>query len=110
MKVYISGPMSGIKDLNFPAFNTAAAIWRAGNHSVLNPAEKSSETSDPDKDVKAGSNDWIMYLKDDIKALVDCDAIAVLPGWIKSKGAKLEVHIATELSMPVYDAMTLELI
>ncbi|WP_371807265.1 DUF4406 domain-containing protein [Pseudomonas sp. KK4] len=30
--------------------------------------------------------------------------VAVLPGWENSKGARLEVHIARELGMPVVNA------
>jgi hypothetical protein len=31
MKVYIAGPMTGLPEDNFPAFNAAAAAWRAAD-------------------------------------------------------------------------------
>ena len=37
--VYISGPMTGIAEYNFPLFNRVAAQFRADGYSVLNPAE-----------------------------------------------------------------------
>jgi hypothetical protein len=37
----------------------------------------------------------------DIKALVECNAIVMLPGWPESRGATLERSIAQGLSMPV---------
>lgn len=42
-------------------------------------------------------------MKADIKALLDCDAISTLPGWEKSRGAKLEQHIAAVLKLGYVD-------
>ena len=39
MKMYLSGPMTGMAENNFPAFHDAAAKLRAGGHEVVNPAE-----------------------------------------------------------------------
>lgn len=44
---------------------------------------------------------WAMYLKQDIKALVDCDIIFLMAGWDGSRGARLELHIANELGLEV---------
>ena len=38
-RVYIAGPMTGLPDFNYPAFNAAAAKLRALGLEVLNPAE-----------------------------------------------------------------------
>lgn len=95
-KLYLSGPMTGLPEFNFPAFNEAAARLRTVGFSVFNPAENGTEKS------------WEEFMRLDIKAVADSDLIAVLPGWQKSRGAALEVHIARALSMPVLDALTLE--
>lgn len=95
MKVYIAGPMTGIPEYNFPAFFQAARAWQKRGWDVVNPAELDGEdTTQP----------WAYYLRRDLKVLVDCHAIAVLPGWENSKGASLEVEVAERLNMPVYDA------
>mgnify|MGYP000078277595 CR=1 FL=1 len=89
--LYLSGPMSGIPDFNFPAFQAAAAHLRAQGYTVINPAE-------------FGEGDglaWSDYLRKDIRALMDCATIVLLPGWGASKGARLEEHIARELGMAV---------
>lgn len=89
MRVYLAGPMTGLPDLNFPAFHVAAASLRASGYEVVSPAEINSDPS-------AG---WIASMRRDIPELCTCDAIALLPGWESSKGAKLELHIARQLGM-----------
>lgn len=49
-------------------------------------------------------------MRKDIESLLQCDMVAVLPGWETSKGATLEVNIAREIGLPVIDAETLEAI
>ncbi len=39
MKVYISDPMTGIKDDNFPTFSAAARALRSVGYEVVNPAD-----------------------------------------------------------------------
>ena len=94
-RYYISGPMTGLPDFNFPAFHAAAARLRAIGHEVVNPAEL--DAMDGDKEMA-----WADYLRRDIKALMDCDSIAMLPGWERSKGAMLEFQNAVTLGMAVF--------
>ena len=89
--VYISGPMTGMPGLNFPAFNAAAAALRERGLAVVNPAE-----INPD-----GSMAWEACMRADIKALCDCDVLALLPGWEGSKGAHLELHLAHRLGLQI---------
>jgi len=91
MRWYIAGPMTGHKDLNFPAFAAEAARLRALGHEVVNPAEVN-----PDPGMA-----WAECLRRDIPALLTCDGVALLPGWENSRGARLERHIAEALAMPV---------
>lgn len=90
-RVYIAGPMTGIADYNFPAFNERAAQLRADGWHVENPAEHG---------IVEGA-DWADYLRHDIARIATCDTIMLLPGWSKSKGAKLEVHIAQQIGMAI---------
>ena len=94
MRIYVAGPMTGIEELNFPAFHAAAARLRAEGHHVENPAE-----INPDPAAK-----WEDCMRADIVKLLECEAIALLPGWEKSRGATLEHHIATSLGMSVIHA------
>lgn len=91
--IYLSGPMSGHLAWNYPAFNAAAESLRALGHSVFNPAEAfDGDASQPRS----------AYMRLDVAALLEVDAVVTLPGWESSKGATLEVAIARELDLPVY--------
>jgi hypothetical protein len=92
--VYVSGPMSGLPNLNFEAFHRAAASLRASGYEVVNPAELTTD--------KAAA--WEDCLRVDLIAMLHrCNRIAMLPGWEHSRGAKLELHVATALGMrPIF--------
>lgn len=93
MKLYICGPMSGLPALNYPAFHAAADLLRSDGHEVINPAEN------PEPPCKS----WRGYMRMSISQVSQCEAIAVLPGWEKSRGATLEMHIARQLDLIVME-------
>lgn len=83
-RCYIAGPMTGYDNLNYEAFAEASRRLREYEFDVVSPAELNPiETAYEDA------------MKNDIRALLDCDHIFLLRGWEKSKGATLEHHIAT---------------
>lgn len=92
MTIYIAGPMSGLPELNHPAFNAAAQELRDIGFDVVNPVDICK-----DKSAK-----WSDCMRADIAALVECDSIVLLPGWENSRGAQLELSIAKALGMPVH--------
>lgn len=93
---YLSGPMSGIEGHNYPAFAQACRQLRLRGMTIVSPHElKHDDRGEP------GSIDWTQYLRGDVMALMECDGIILLPGWSKSKGARLELHIALSMEMPV---------
>jgi hypothetical protein len=92
-RIYIAGPMSGLPEFNFPAFNTLAAKLRKEGYIVENPAENGYEVN----------KTWEDYLRQSLTQMLKCDHVVVLPGWEKSAGAQLEVYVARSLSMKVTD-------
>jgi hypothetical protein len=97
-RIYIAGPMTGLPDFNYPAFNAAAAAWREAGWTVINPAE----AFDGDK-----GKPYTEYVRHDLRALRVVDAIAMLPGWDgpNARGSVWERFIVTDLfGMPAYDA------
>lgn len=93
-RIYLSGPMTGLPDLNFPAFHAEAARLRGLGYDVVNPAELVT-----DKEA-----DWVDCMRVDIPALLTCGTIALLPGWVDSRGASLEAYIAEKLGMGFFTA------
>lgn len=93
MKIYLSGPMTGLPDLNRPAFYKAAKALRKAGYQVVNP---------PELDAAEHCQTWEQCLQRDIRHLTTCEAIANLPNWKKSRGATLENYIGEKLSYPVH--------
>lgn len=97
--IYISGPMRGCDNLNYPAFGQAEALLKGffPRSVIISPAELCPQ------DMEATD-----ALKRDYLALTACDWIAFLPGWQTSEGARTEYAIARSLDMLclfIYDEM-----
>ena len=88
--LYLSGPMSGYPDCNYPLFHAEAAVLRSHGYIVHNPAE----TGD------MGSQ-YTDLLREDIRTILDCDGVATLEGWWSSKGAQIEITVAGAIGLPV---------
>jgi DNA-binding transcriptional regulator YdaS (Cro superfamily) len=97
--IYLSGPMTGKPELNFPAFNAEAARLRNLGLRVINPAEVDLP---PD-------SDWAEFMRIDLADMLEhCDTVGTLPGWERSKGASTEVYLARQLGMRVVRASSLK--
>lgn len=94
MKVYLSGPITGDPD-HESNFAYHADKLESGGHEVVNPVELDDE-QDPEME-------WADYLRRDIAALMECDAIAMIPGWESSRGAVLERHVAEAVGLRVIE-------
>jgi hypothetical protein len=114
MKIYVAGPMRGIPQFNFPAFNAATARLRAEGHFVFNPAERdidrhdgvdiSAGNVDGDEDKAAKDHGFNLReaLADDAEFICrHAEAIALLPGWEGSRGARAELALAEALGLEV---------
>lgn len=101
-RVYIAGPMRGIKHFNFPAFDAAAEQLHNEGWEVVSPAQIDREegfdpTSLPDDfdwSEYHGELDLKQVILRDVEEILACDAVALLPGWKNSVGAGTEVAVA----------------
>lgn len=91
IKVFISGPMSGIKDFNKNEFMRAEKLLREAGFSVFNPAWLDLDESWDTSEIAAI----------DMAALTKCDAIYQLEGWEDSKGAVAEYKTAKWLGIDI---------
>lgn len=98
-RVYLSGPMRGVADLNHPAFDAMQAAMEAEGWTVHSPAESNR---------KHGHTPLTPYsecIRVDVNSILDSDAICLLPGWRQSEGARFEVQVAQNLGLSFYEAV-----
>jgi nucleoside 2-deoxyribosyltransferase len=111
MRLYIAGPMRGLKEFNFPAFDATAARLRAKGHEVVSPAEMDREAyGDMEKIIEIAKKPDATkeFMSRDLAAMLGCDGILMLPGWGRSEGACIEALVAAMCGMPVFDNERLE--
>ncbi len=111
-KIYIAGPMSGIPEFNFPAFNEAAARLEAVGYTVFNPAQKDEEEGLDEEAFATGDHllvqergfDFRAAYLWDVSKVIEADAIYMLRGWESSPGAVGEhaVAVAMRKHVPEY--------
>ena len=89
MKIYIAGPMTGLPDYNRPAFHATADKLRGLGHEPLNPA---------DLDL-GGRARWQDDMRATTRLLTQADAVCILPGWEKSRGACVELDWAAGVGL-----------
>ena len=82
MKIFISGPMSGIKGYNRKEFHKAEKLLCGYGHITLNPAKLPDGLAHEE------------YLSICLSMIDVCDAIFMLTGWQKSDGAVMEREYA----------------
>lgn len=92
-KIYLSGPMKGIADWNYPLFNEVAAELRAEGHTVYNPAEYPFDGAMEDFPVRKALAAHCRFICE------EADTIALLPGWQQSGGSAAEVGLAIYLGL-----------
>lgn len=88
-KVYISGPMTGYDNENKPAFFEAEEKLKE-KYTVVNPARNQEGL------------EYAEYIKIDVKNILKCDALYLLPGWQYSTGARLEHELAVVLKLDIF--------
>lgn len=91
-KIYISGKITGLTpDQAFSLFNNAELYLSERGYEVINPMTIPHEHD----------KSWLSYMRNDLKALLDCEAIFMLYNWKDSKGAKVEHDLAESLGLEI---------
>ena len=85
-KVYISGAIANYDlEERIAAFGHAARYLSIKGYEPVNPFENGISQD----------AHWREHMRKDIALLLDCDCIYMLRGWELSKGAKLELDVAS---------------
>jgi hypothetical protein len=93
LKVYLSGAITGQSNCKEYFSKYEAELRCKGVSDIFNPAA----TTWP-QDVK-----WETCLKYDLKTLVDCDCVVLLPNWSLSRGVQLEIYVAKNLGIRIVE-------
>lgn len=113
MRIYLAGPMTGIAQFNFPAFDEAAVTLRERDYDVVLPADMDSEEiraiafASRDGNLSAfegmAKKTWGDLLAADVKLIADdgIQGIVCLEGWEQSRGARLETYVASLCGVPI---------
>ena len=91
---YLSGPMTGLPDYNRAAFFAKEAELNTGNRRTLNPAAIEGDESWT----------WSDWMREALRLQLHCDVVHMLPGWRKSRGARIERRLALILGQRVEGA------
>jgi hypothetical protein len=88
---YVAGRITGLPKENVTCkFNTVSEQLRGMGYKVVKPAFISDDTKT-----------WEEGVRSDIKTMLECDEVHLLPDWQESRGAQLERDIALRLGMQV---------
>lgn len=93
-KIYISGPISGIRDYK-ARFDVAAQIIRSKGHEAINPCDLIAI-------LNPATTTWEQFIVAGLGLLRACSAICLIQGWEKSRGSRMELREARNLGMTVY--------
>lgn len=96
-RAYLAGPISGVPDFR-EWFAARAEAWRAAGWHVTNPAEMQPGL-EADQAIQ-----WSFYMRRDIPHLTQAEALLLSPRYKQSHGSMLELLLAMELDIAIYDA------
>lgn len=94
MKLYISGPITGVRDYRENFAQVEEYLNKLG-YDTINPAELDPGTNESHE----------FYLKRDIKLMVgaeNVDGLVLIPGWVNSEGAVVEIVVARATGMRIF--------
>lgn len=94
-RVYLSGPMKGYAESNYPLFNRVAGELRAMGHEVYNPAEFPHDGPHETFPIRKAFAAYARFICE------EADTIVLLPGWEKSLGVSAELALAKNCGLVV---------
>lgn len=98
MKLYLAGPISGKPEYNEAEFRRAADYLRKEGHDVISPLEV-----DRALDHGLGKLEWCDYIMRGILLILhDREGIALLDGWLESRGTLIEARVGKAAGLPLF--------
>lgn len=85
--------MTGLPNFNYPAFEEAARMLQAQGYAVRSPHTNPVE-----------GRPWSYAMRLGLRMLLnECNAVVLLPGWRKSRGASIEAELAASIDYPLFE-------
>ena len=97
-RVYLAGPITGVEGYE-RAFKAAALRLRMSGFLPVSPTVVSKLRASLCR--RPDDSDWQMWMRATMFLLVECDGVALLPGWRESRGAMIEADWAEAMGLPV---------
>lgn len=95
--IYLSGPMKGYPQSNYPLFHAVAEALRSAGHSVHNPAEFPHDAASGPFPLRKAFAAYCKFICE------EADTIVLLPGWEKSLGVSAELALARNCSLDIIE-------
>jgi hypothetical protein len=89
-KIYISGKVTGDPDYGSKFFEEERRLYNQG-YDPVNPV----------RIIGAKDAAWCDAMRADLREMLLCDGVSLLPDWKESKGAQIEEKLARELGIEV---------
>ena len=93
-RIYIAGPMRMKRNLNREAFESMERTLTMLGFDVVNPHTLGFDEGHDIREIMQGC----------LLALLECDGIFMLPGWVSSSGARVEHELARCTNIKIIDA------
>lgn len=93
--IYLSGPMKGYPESNYPLFHRVATELRQAGHEVYNPAEFAHDEPSGVFPIRKAFAAYSRFICE------DADTIVLLPGWEKSLGVSAELALAKNCGLAI---------
>lgn len=100
--IYLSGPMKGYPDSNYPLFRQVAGELRAAGHRVYNPAEFAHDGPHGSFPLRRAFAEYCAFICN------EADTIVLLPGWERSLGVSAELALAKNCGLEIIEHPTPE--
>lgn len=91
-KIYLSGPMTGYPEFNYPEFNRVAQLLRDAGNFVYNPAEFDWQDEFP---IRKAFAEYTAFI------CLEADKIVLLSGWENSLGVSAELALAKNCGLEI---------
>ena len=100
---YLAGPIRGIPQFNWPAFNAVSSCLKSQGYEVISPVDLDRDMGysfqSPDDYLAATRK---LFANSVFNMILDADAVLLLPGWKKSRGAMAEIMCAKAIDLPLF--------